>query len=140
MINPQSHYEFPFGIIIPASELRAGVWPTLKDKGTTWIPTMPGKSVEIAVFLTRAEPRPYNSLASIGWSTTIMVERLPDGRDLWVVAGETAFPEEQRRELEGHKQHARKEIVKLSTSPVSPRIILVAEDGKGTRRFVEAAV
>lgn len=101
---------------------------------------MPGKSVEIAVFLTRAEPRPYNSLASIGWSTTIMVERLPDGRDLWVVAGETAFPEEQRRELEVHKQLARKEIVKLSTTPASPRIILVAKDGKGTRRFVEAAV
>jgi hypothetical protein len=139
-INPQSQYEFPFGIIIPASELRHASWAKHKDKGTTWIRATPDKSVEIAVFLTRAEPRPIGAFESAGWTTIVVLERLPDGRDLWVVAGEASVPEERRRELEKLKQHIRPQLAKLPTMPVTPRLLLVATDGKGTRRFVEAAV
>lgn len=140
MINPQNHYEFPFGIIIPASELRRTSWAKHRNKGTTWIPATSGQSVEIAVFLTRAEPRPISALASAGWTTTVVLERLPDGRDLWVVAGDATVPEERRRELESLKQHIRPQIAELPTVPVNPRLLLVATDRKGTRRFVEAAV
>ena len=139
-INPQSYYEFPFGIIIPASELRQTSWAKHRERGTTWIPATPGKSVEIAVFLTRAEPRPISALASAGWTTTVVLERLPDGRDLWVVAGETTFPEERCRELESLKQHIRSQMATLPSVPANPRLVLVATDGTGTRRFVEAAV
>jgi hypothetical protein len=139
MINPQSNYEFPFGIIVPASELRLGPWAKHKDKGTTWIPTKAGASVEIAVFLTRAEPRPTAALTSAGWTTTIVVERLPDGRDLWVVAGETTLPEERRAELKRIKEIIRPNLVTLPAPPKNPRILLSAVDEKGTRRFVEAA-
>lgn len=139
-VNPQSQYEFPLGIIIPASELRQASWANLKNKGTTWIPARLGTSVEIAVFLTRGEPRPVNTLVSAGWTTIVALERLPDGRDLWVVAGETTFPEERHRELEGLKGLVRAEIARLPTAPKNPRLLLIATDGNGTRRFVEAAV
>lgn len=139
-INPHSNYEFPFGIIIPASELRLGPWAKHKDKGTVWIPAKPEASVEIAVFLTRTEPRPINALESAGWTTTIVIERLPDGRDLWVVAGETTFPEDRRAELEGIKVNIRPQLASLPTTPANHRLLLVAADDKGTRRFVEAAV
>lgn len=139
-INPQSNHEFPFGVIIPASELRQGPWKKHKDKGTVWIPTKHGASIEIAVFLTRAEPRPVGALASAGWTTTVVLERLPDGRDLWVVAGETIFPEERRNELENIKANIRPLMANLPTAPANPRLLLVATDEKGTRRFVEGAV
>ena len=139
-INHQSNYEFPFGVIIPASELRQAPWAKHKNKGTIWIPTKPGASVEIAVFFTRAEPRPISALASAGWTTTIVLERLPDGRDLWVVAGEATFPKERRIELESIKARVRPLMAGLPTILANPRLLLVAADEKGTRRFVDAAV
>lgn len=139
-INPESQYEFPFGIIIPASELRCSRWAKHKDKGTIWIPAKAGSSVEIAVFLTRAEPRPVEALGSAGWTTTVVLERLPDGRDLWVVAGETTFPEDRKIEIENLKEHVRPQLALLPAPPENPRLLLVATDAKGTRRFVEAAV
>lgn len=139
-INHQSSYEFPFGVIIPTSELRQAPWAKHKDKGTVWIPSKSGASVEIAVFFTRAEPRPIGALESAGWATTIVLERLPDGRDLWVVAGETTFPKERHIELENIKAHIRPLMAALPTMPANPRLLLVATDKKGTRRFVEAAV
>jgi hypothetical protein len=140
MINPHSTYEFPFGVIVPASELRQAAWARHKDKGTTWIPAKQGSAVEIAVFLTRAEPRPVNELASAGWNTIIVLERLPDGRDLWVVAGETQLPEERSVELESIKAQVRPLIAALPTVPANPRLLLFATNERGTRRFVEAAV
>lgn len=139
-IDQQSHYQFPFGIIVPASELRQASWAKQKNKETTWLPATPGKSVEIAVFLTRAEPWPMDALASAGWTITLVLERLPDGRDLWVVAGEAIVSEERHRELDSLKEHIRPQMAKLPTVPLNPRLLLVATDGKGTRRFVEAAV
>lgn len=139
-INPESEYEFPFGIVIPASELRHSSWAKHKDKGTIWIPVKTSSSVEIAVFLTHVEPRPIEELASAGWTTTIVLERLPDGRDLWVVAGETTFPEDRMIELENLKDLVRHQLAQLPTPPENPRLLLIATDAKGTRRFVEAAV
>jgi len=140
-IDPHSLYEFPFGIIIPASELRHAVWAKHRNRGTVWIPAKPGGAIEIAIFLTRAEPRPpLNSLASAGWDKVIVLERLPDGRDLWVVAGETKLPEERRIELERIKQQVRPLVSTLATMPANPRLLLFACNEQGTRRFVEAAV
>jgi hypothetical protein len=140
-INPCSQYEFPFGIIVPTSELRHAVWTKHKDKGTVWLPAKPGAAaVEIAVFLTRTEPCPTNSLAAAGWHKIIVLERLPDGRHLWVVAGETKFPEDRRIELERIKGQVRPLIATLPAAPTNPRLLLFATNKQGTRRFVEAAV
>lgn len=140
-INPHSQYEFPFGIIIPTSELRQAVWAKHRDKGTVWILPKLGDAVEIAVFLTRAEPPPpMNSLASAGWHEVIVLERLPDGRDLWVVAGEAKLSEDRRFELERIKRQVRSLISTLPNAPSNPRLLLFAYDKKGTRRFVEAAL
>jgi len=111
-----------------------------KNKKTVWIPTKHGKSVEIAVFLTRSEPRPLGALASAGWTTKVVLERLSDGRDLWVVAGETIFPEKQRKELEIIKENIRPLTADLPNMSENLRLLLVATDDNGTRRFVEAAV
>jgi hypothetical protein len=140
-IDPYSRYEFPFGIIIPTSELRHAGWAKHKDKGTVWIPAKLGDAVEIALFLTRAEPRPpMNSLSSAGCDKVIVLERLPDGRDLWVVACETRLAEDRRIELERIKQQVRPFVSNLPSAPSNPRLLLFAYDKKGTRRFVEAAV
>ncbi|MFX0203610.1 MAG: hypothetical protein ACFFCW_46510 [Candidatus Hodarchaeota archaeon] len=139
-INPRSQYEFPFGIIVPTSELTRAVWAKHRDKGTVWLPAKPGAAVEIAVFLTRAEPRPMNSLSSAGWNKIIVLERLCDGRDLWVVAGETKLPEDRRMELERIKRQVRPLIATLPAAPANPRLLLFATNEQGTRRFVEAAV
>lgn len=141
-INPHSQFEFPFGIVIPTSELRSGEWAKHRDKGTIWIPaaTTRERAIEIAVFLTRAEPRPINQLSAAGWKNIIVLERLPDGRDLWVVAGETeGFPIDKRAELEQIKIQAKLLNSKLTCQPVNPRLLLCAIEAKGTRRFVEAA-
>jgi hypothetical protein len=33
-IDPGSAYQFPFGVMVPCSDLRAGNWGIWKDKGT----------------------------------------------------------------------------------------------------------
>ena len=139
-INPRSQYEFPFGIIVPTSELRQATWAKHRDKGTTWLSAKQDSAVEIAVFLTRAEPRPMTSLAAAGWHTTVVLERLPDGRDLWVVAGDSRLADDRRAELAGIRAQVRPLIARLPVAPANPRLFLFATDGKGTRRFVEAAV
>jgi hypothetical protein len=96
----------------------------------------------VGQFLT-IEPRALMSakaLTSAGWHTTIVLERLPDGRDLWVVAGVTSLPEERGIELEGIKAQVRPLIADLPITPANPRLLLFAINEQGTRRYVEAAV
>jgi hypothetical protein len=139
-INPCSQCEFPFGIIVPTSELTHAAWANRRDKGTIWLPAKVGGAVEIAVFLTRVEHRPMDSLASARWDKIIVLERLPDGRDLWVVAAEAKLPEDRRIELERIKRQVRPLITTLPAAPANPRLLLFATNDQGTRRFVEAAV
>lgn len=137
-IDPQSSYQFPFAVVIPRSELRQGIWAKHRDKGTIWIPAQ-SEAVEIAVFFTRAEPRPFDSLRAAGWHTTVVVERLPDGRDLWVVAGDAQLPDERRVEIENLRTQIRRFRGELAVPPANPRLLLFATNEEGTRRFVEAA-
>lgn len=139
-IDPQSQYEFPFGVIIPTSELRPGPWSQHKNKGTLWLPAKPGAAVEIALFLTRIDPLPLNQLTSAGWHTTIVAERLPDGRDLWVMAGDAELPDDKRSELDAVKTQARRVAPERTTEASNLRLLLFANNEHGTRRFVEAAL
>ncbi|MCI0724185.1 MAG: hypothetical protein L0338_35275 [Acidobacteria bacterium] len=139
-IDPQNRYEFPFGVIIPASELRPGPWSQHKNKATLWLPAKPSAAVEIAVFLTRIHPLPVNQLTSAGWHTTIVAERLRDGRDLLVMAGDAKLPHDKRRELDEVKAQARRVASELNTKQSNLRLLLFASNEQGTRRFVEAAL
>lgn len=139
-IDPNSRFEFPFGVIVPTSELREAPWAKHKDKGTVWLPAKPESAVEIAVFLTRDGPRPNKALAAAGWGKNIVLERLPDGRDLLVVAGETNLPEERRIELQHVRLQVRPLVAALLSPPANPRLLLFATNEQGTRRIVEAAV
>jgi hypothetical protein len=54
---------FPFSIIIPEPELRAGEWAKHKDKGTIWLPVEKGKGIEVAIFLLRSNEDQSNALS-----------------------------------------------------------------------------
>lgn len=138
-IDPRSVSEFPFGVIIPTSELKPSPWSQHKNKTTVWLPARPSAAVEIAVFLTRHPDPPIHQLASAGWHTTIVAQRLPDGRDLWVVAGDTTLSDDKRRELEVVKTHARRVAPESTTQERPLRLLLFANNELGTRRVVEAA-
>jgi hypothetical protein len=140
-INPNDQVVQPFGIVVPEVELREGDWARHRDKGTRWIPVHDGSSVEIAIFLTRVHPPPRDELAAAGWHTIIVCERLPDGRDFWVIAGDGgAIPETRRIELQNMKDACRRALTSRSLSPTNPRILALATDDRGTRRYVDAAV
>jgi hypothetical protein len=137
-IDPQSPYEFPFRVIIPASELRAGPWPAHSKRGTVWVPTRPGEAVEIGVFLTRV--REPARLELRGWHTRIVVERLADGRDLWVLAGRAILPDDKRGELDLVRAQVRRVAPAFTMEGGHPQLLLFACDEQGTRCFVEAAL
>jgi len=81
-----------------------------------------------------------NQLRSAGWHTTIVAEPLPDGRDLWVMAGDTKLSDDKRSELEVVKAQARRVVPELSSEQSNLRLLLFASNEHGTRRFVEAAL
>ena len=139
-LNPESAFEHPFGIIVPDGELSAGPWARQKEKGTQWIAPTPDRATEIAVFLTRVEPPPVDAARGAGWTTTIVLERLPDGRDLWVVAGTATLPPERHADLVGLKARAPALIASLPAPPAHPRLLLFADGGQNPRHFVEASV
>ncbi len=139
-IDPQSRYEFPFGVIIPTSELRPGPWSQHKSKGTLWLPAKPNSAVEIGVFLTRTHPILMSQLTSAGWHTTIVSEQLPDGRTLWVLAGDASLPDDRRAELNAIKTCARRVARKSHAKGQTLRLLLFANNDYGTRRFIEAAL
>lgn len=139
-INPQANYEFPFGIIIPQSELRAAQWSQHRNKGTIWLPVASGKAIEVAVFLIRTTQDQSNSLAAEGWHTTIVNASLPDGRRLFVVAGNSLAHVERQKELQNIRMQVGAYLRSLPNQPQNPRILLFATGPTGTRRFVEVAI
>jgi hypothetical protein len=139
-INPQSKYEFPFGIVIPEPELRAGKWPQYRDRGTVWLPVAKGNGIEVAIFLTRASSDQSNALKAAGWHTVIVNTALPDGRHLLVAAGNSIAHIERQAELENLRKQLRSMLVNSPSPSANPRALLFTVDGKGTRRFVEVAV
>ena len=138
-INPQANYEFPFGVIVPESELRGGEWARHRDKGTVWLPAAKGEGVEIAIFLIRSALDQSSALAAAGWHTTIVNASLPDGRRLLVVAGKSLAHEAGKEDIDGFRSRARPFIEAAETPFKNPRGILFASDKLGTRRFVEIA-
>ena len=138
-ICPQATYAFPFGIIIPEQELRAGEWAKHRDRGTIWLPTTVGQGIEIAIFLIRTPSDQSESLASAGWHTTLVNASLPDGRILLVVAGNTTAHLDRKAELDEIKAGARALISTASVAPANPRLLLFATNESGTRRFIEVA-
>jgi hypothetical protein len=134
-IDPQAAFAFPFGVIIPTSELRAGPWPKQKET-TKWL--LPkALAVEIGVFLTRIDPPQGDKLTAAGWHTTIVADALPDGRHLWVLAGDPTLAPEKQAELDVVKTYARRAA---PAAPGNYRLMLLATNDAGTRRFVEAAL
>ena len=140
-INPASEMEFPFGIIVPHSELRAGPWGKHKAKGTQWVQAKPGAAIEIAFFLTRVDAGRIANPRSAAWHTALVEAALPDGRTLWVMAGDATLPDVKREELGVAKKRAmallRGEAKQRDKSNF--RMLLVSCNEQGTRRFVEVA-
>lgn len=135
-IDPQSAYEFPFRVIIPPTELRAGPWATHRDKETIWLPPT-GAAVELGVFLTRNVQSAQERFTAAGWHTVIASDMLPDGRNLWVLADNGNVTPKKQQELEIVKGNLRKLV---SPDQGNCRILLVFRDDSGTRGFVEAAL
>lgn len=139
-IDPQVKLAYPFGVIVPASELRSAEWAAHRDKGTTWIPVQPPDAIEIALFLVRTDTPFETALASAGWHTTIVSTQLPDGRILLVVAGNTTAHLSRQSEIQRIQEQAKRLIATRETPPDNPRMLLFASNEEGTRRFVEVAV
>jgi hypothetical protein len=132
-IDPRATVAFPFGIIVPTSELRERQWPS-PHKKTVWLRPR-STATEIGVFLTNAEPTAENLNAS-GWSRVLSNEVLPDGRHLSIVVGYPELPEAKSNELVALKDS----LVNTSFALLeNPRLVLVAGDVGGTHHFVEAA-
>ena len=140
-IDVSANYQFPFAVVIPEQELRHGEWAQHHDKGTIWIEAAPGRGVEIAKFLVRANGDLSYSPEASGWSTMIVDAWVPDGRRLIVVAGDAAIPDTKLSELESVRLTARATLENSSTVVRNPRILLLSgPNEEGTRKFVEAAV
>jgi hypothetical protein len=140
-IDVSANYQFPFAVVIPEQELRHGEWAQHRDKGTIWIEAAPGRGVEIAIFLVRANGDLSYSPEASGWSTMIVDAWVPDGRRLIVVAGDAAIPDTKLSELESVRLTARATLENSSTVVRNPRILLLSgPNEEGTRKFVEAAV
>lgn len=139
-IDPDSNYTFPFSIVVPCKELRAGPWPKYRDKGTIWLTAPPDKGVEIGFFFVRALGDLTQNLRAAGWAQTIIDASLPDGRRLLVVAGTATVPKEKEAELDALRQAAKAAIANVSIPPANPRLLLLAgPNEQGVRKFVEAA-
>ena len=140
-IDPGSTYQFPFGVIVPCSELRAGNWGIWKDKGTIWIPATNAEAIQIGVFLTRLDPIPVDQIVAAGWLYTIVSDVLPDGRTLSVLAGPATLDADRRAQLDAIKARAHE----LAAAPQGPpRVrrlaITTGPNEPGTRNFVDAAL
>jgi len=139
-IDPASTYEFPFALVFPEQELRPGPWRAHKDKGTVWLEAEPGKGVEVATFLVRADGDMSSDLLRAGWTGTIVDQRLPDSRRLVVAVAKVAPPQANLAELPGFKARAATLLQELKSPPGNPRLLLVAGPNElGTRKFVEIA-
>lgn len=138
-IDSRSSCEFPFGIIIPEPELRAGRWAQHRDRGTIWLPVAQGQGIEVGIFLIRAAGDQSNSLATSGWHTTIVDTLFCDGRRLLVVAGNSLAHLHREAEIEEVRTSTRRMISGTPVSMENSRVILIAVDERGTRRFVEVA-
>jgi hypothetical protein len=133
-IDTASAYEFPFGILIPNSELRAGPWAAHRDNGTLWLKPGP-QATEIAFFLTRITPLSYDRLRVQGWDTVLTDAQLPDGRRLLIVAGNGTISDGTRRQIEQAREH----VASVSAELANPRLLAYAANDAGTRRFIEVA-
>jgi len=138
-INPASPFEYPFGFVIPTSELRTGPWRKIPDKRTIWISPMGAESVSIGVFLTRTPSPPYHEMKNAGWQETIVGKRLPDGRDLWVLSARVSLNEEQRTQLSDLRLRLHSVATTSANSYIAPRGLFKAQDNNGTRRYIDVA-
>jgi hypothetical protein len=132
-VDPAALFVYPFGIIIPTSELRQTTWLT-RHTTTIWL-SPSSSSTEIGIFLTRFAPVP-DQLTAAGWNRVIAHDTLPDGRQLLILVGDPELPENKRLELIAQKKMMPESLALLE----NPRVILVAGDNDGTRHSVETAV
>lgn len=141
-IDPQASFTFPFSIIIPEPELRAGEWTQFRDKGTVWLPAVQRQGIEVAIFLIRSNDDQSNALIMAGWHTTIVNTLLPDSRRLLVVASNSLAHDTIKRqtELSDIRRTTRAIISESSTPFLNPRLVLHTADENGTRHFVENAI
>jgi hypothetical protein len=139
-IDPQATYSFPFGVVVPESELRKAEWTRHRDRGTVWLPVKEGQAIEIAIFLIHSDADHGASLAPAGWHTTVVDIGLHDGRRLLVVAGDSMAPVEKQAELAAIRAQAKRMLASSGPALANPRLLLTACDEKGTRRFVEVAL
>lgn len=139
-IDTQANFAFPFAVVLPESDLRAGEWKKHRDKGTIWLKVQKEKSKEVAVFLVRSDSDHKQALSRCGWHDILLDTKLVDGRRLIVVGGESSAHAERQEELAHIRNRARTLLESSSTAAANPRMLLVACDEKGTRRFVEVAV
>lgn len=138
-IDPAAPVAHPFGIIIPGSELRAGIWTKHRDRGTVWLPARAGRSVEVAVFLVRTRQDPMPALAAAGWERVLVDERLPDGRRLLAVVGWPPTQIDESMHIERYRAQMAPLLDDAVVPLANPRGVLVATDKKGTPKFVEIA-
>ena len=138
-IDPTSDCQYPFGIIIPESELRVADWPRYRDRGTIWLPVTKGNSLTVAVFLTRRHGDYKHSLPAAGWQTTLVDALLPDGRRLLVVSGMSQAHVEKQADIEKWRTMARAINDALPTPFENARIVIGAGADEQTRHFVEIA-
>jgi hypothetical protein len=132
-IDPAAAAVLVFHILIPTSELREGPWAVQRKRDTTWV-TPRSEATDIGVFLTRVKPEPRAQLAAAGWSTTIAADTLPDSRQLWLMAGDTAMAARKRVELDNFKISARNRIPPTAGNY---RAVLFAGAEGDVRTFVE---
>jgi len=137
LIDPSAPYAYPFAVVFPGSELRGGEWRQHRDRGTVWLHVDDGDTIQVGIFLIRSEEDQSNALAAAGWHTTLVHERLTDGRRLLVVAGRAPpmpwFKDTVRRIREQSAPN-------LAANPVpSPRVTIFTTEANGPRRFIEAA-
>ena len=140
-INIASPFEYPFAVIFPEQELREGDWEKHRDKGTMWIQAMPGKAIEVALFLVRVTEDISTALEAAGWRILLVDALLPDARRLLVAAAHANPPEEKLAEIDRLKHSAQIVISQLAEPVANPRILLLTSATQhGTRKFVETAV
>lgn len=92
------------------------------------------------MFLIRSDSDQREALSRCGWHQILLDAKLVDGRRLIVVAGESSAHADRQEELTQIRTRARALLDSGSVAPSNPRMLLVACDDKGTRRFVEVAV
>jgi len=139
-IDVSANYQFPFAIVFPEQELRHGEWARHRYKDTIWIEAAPSCGVEIALFLVRADGDLTRTLESSGWRTVIVDVLIPDGRRLFVVAGEATVPHAKLSDLESIRHTVRTALTNNASAVRNPRMLLLGgPNEQGIRKFIEAA-